>query len=127
MLDSTGYTPADAARSLFAVPSIKHEQRMASGMWWKVESLLTHLRFAAKSMEDLSNMISMGNVATRVGIKCADYVDLRKPKSAREYARVLAEYDSRSKVLAMSMSKQEQKFATKWCDYCCQKGHLEID
>ena len=81
----------------------------------------------AKSMEDLSNMISMGYVATHVGIECADYVDLRKPKSAREYARVFAEYDSRSKVLVTSMSKQEQKFATKWCNYCRRKGHLEVD
>ena len=127
MLESTGYTPADAARSLFAAPSIEREQRTASGMWQKVESLLASLRSTAKSMEDLSNMISMGYVATHVGIECADYVDLRKPKSVREYARVLAEYDSRSKVLATSTSKQEQKFATKWCNYCRRKGHLEVD
>ena len=60
MLESTGYTPADAARSLFAAPSIKREHRTASGMWRKVESLLARLKSAVKSMEDLSNMISMG-------------------------------------------------------------------
>ena len=64
-------------------------------------------------------------MATHVGITCADYVDLRKPKSALEYARVLAEYNSRSKVLATSTSKQKQKLAMKWCNYCRRKGHLE--
>ena len=127
MLESTCYTPADAARSLFAAPSIKREQRTASGMWRKVESQLARLRSTAKSMEDLSNMISMGYVATHVGIECADYVDLRKPKSARKYARVFAEYDSRSKVLVTSTSKQEQQFETKWCNYCRRKRHLEVD
>ena len=70
MLESTGYTPADAARSrpLFAARSIKCEQRTASGMWRKGESLLARLRSTAKSMEDLSNMISIGYVATHVGI-----------------------------------------------------------
>ena len=57
MLESTGYTPADATRSIFAAPDIKREQRIASGMWRKVESLLARLRSMAKSMEDLSNMI----------------------------------------------------------------------
>ena len=76
MLESTGYIPADAARSLFEAPSNKCEKRTASGMWRKVESLLARLRSMAKSMEDLCNMISMGYVASHVGIEYADYVDL---------------------------------------------------
>ena len=69
MLESTGYTPADAARSLFAATNFKCEQWTASGMWQKVESLLARLRSTTKSMEDLSNMISMGYVVTHVGIE----------------------------------------------------------
>jgi len=43
MLESTGYTSTDAARTLFATPNIKREHRTASGMWRQAESLLARL------------------------------------------------------------------------------------
>ncbi len=81
MLESTGYTSTDAARSLFSTPSVKCENRTASE---QMEHLLAHPRSNAKSMEEFTNVISMGYVAAHIGAECADYVDLQKPKTTRE-------------------------------------------